>query len=183
MTILNNARFAILLTALVVLASTLSGAASSLGELRGEAERGFYSAGANDNTGIQYNLDRIEANCQNLVAVAQRYMGEDNGDIAAAKRGIEELQAARAPSEKKLAAADLVMSARYLAGRLEDKGLSEGDRAYIGECVGNILAHEDAMSKSGYNKAALEFNDTLSRFPANALGRLTGIKPLELFAV
>ena len=177
MDLLNNRAIAAVLCALVIIVSSVVGAGASLGSLRRQTEAVFSSAGV----GIQGDLNEISAQAFNLTVIAGRYLQQDYIAVASVHTKRDALNQAATPREKHLAAEELLVAANMLSHTLGSLELSEQDRSLLDACMVEINSRVALISASGYNQSALRFNQALERFPANILGRATGVRPLELY--
>ena len=177
MDVLNNRAVAAILCALVIAVSSVVGAGTSLGTIRRQTEATFSCAGM----GIQGDLNDISAQAFNITVIAGRYLQQDYAGIADVHAKRDALNSAVTPREKNRAAEELLVAVNMLRRTLESLELSTQDRHLLDACMVEINSRVMLISASGYNQAALRFNQTLERFPANILGRAAGVRPLELY--
>jgi len=180
MDILHNRVVAVFLCALVVAASSVAGGGVTLGQLRAQTEAVF-TLGSQGGAGIQADLNEIAAQSFNITAIAGRYLQQDYPGIRRVFEARDALHSARSPREKHRAAEEIVGAANMLRSTLDSLELSVQDQNLLASCVAEINSRLILIASSPYNQAALSFNQTLGRFPANILGRAAGIRPLELF--
>jgi hypothetical protein len=170
-----------LITIIVIIASTIIGAGSSLNKLREEAISIFYLGEEKDGAGIQHDLEMIMSDSYNLTVVARRYMNEDDKLISAVRKNREALSLAKTPGEKYRQAQNLLSSVTELYVHLGDMQLSEKDSNFRNSLYANINSHNIIISRSTYNQHAREFNNILKSFPANILSFFAFVSELELY--
>lgn len=177
MTFLRNRNVAKCLSALVVAAAILIGGYSSLSGLREAAEQSFYGG----QSSLSADLDDISAQCHNLTTIAKRYMSADDKLIADVLQNRQSMQQARTPREKHAANQKLLESAMVLFDQLGQLPLNEKDAGYHIAWLVEVQDRTAIISHSTYNNDARGFNKKLAAFPANILGALTRVAPLELY--
>lgn len=174
---------AAIMIVLILLAMPL-GVAHSLEDLREEAEWQFYG----DQTGfsIYDSLDNRRGAAHNLLTVAARYT-DGNPELMPYFNELEyQFNASEnAYSESREAEAitnyQLGQAAEELADALEDVGLSEKDEQYRVQLIAQMRSEQDKIERSGYNAAALKFNDHLYVFPVNFFKHFTDVEVLWTF--
>lgn len=177
MDVLNNRAVAAILCALVIAVSSVVGAGASLSGLRRQTEAVFSSP----RVGIQGDLNEISAQAFNITVIAGRYLPPDYAGITRVHQKRDALSSAASPRQKHRAAEELIVAANMLRLTLDSLALSTQDQNLLASCMAEINSRAMLISASGYNQAALSFNQTLERFPANILGRAAGVRPLELY--
>lgn len=177
----KNRTVARFITIIVIILATLIGAGSSLRRLRKEAEDIFYLGEDRDGTGIQHDLEMIMSYSYNLTTVASRYMDAEHSLISAVRKNRDTLAQAETPGQKYEAAQNLLQAVTELYTYMGSLPLSESDQKFRNSLYADINSHNIIISRSTYNQHAREFNNTLKRFPANILGTLTFVRPLELY--
>jgi len=174
MKILQNRMIAVILCAVMILGASFAGAAGSLRALRAQSETVF-------ELGVQRDLGEIAAQCYNITQIARNYLPEDDPGVAVVLQKREALIYAVTPGEKHRVAGELVGAANALRHTLERQALSGQDLTLLQKCVVNIDSGLAIIANDPYNEAAADFNRALGGFPANFLGPLTGVTPLELY--
>ena len=177
MDVLNNRAVAAILCALVIAVSSVVGAGASLSGLRRQTEAVFSSP----RVGIQGDLNEISAQAFNITVIAGRYLQQDYIGVTSVHAKRDALIHAATPRENHRAAEELLVAVNMLSRTLESLELSAQDRDLLASCLIEINSRVAFISASGYNQAALRFNQTLEQFPANILGRASGVRPLELY--
>ncbi len=175
----KSSRFAALIMVLVMLAGTYIGAARSLGRERARVENMFYSG--QGGFCIQNDLDERIISATNYLTLARRYLPEDNAALRGVAQAASELSNAQGIRDKYDANASLSSAAAYLEAELEKQALTERDKSYARSIPADMESRNDTMSRDPYNQIAGEYNEVLSRFPANLLSTVTGVEKAELF--
>lgn len=182
MTKLQNRSVAVLITACVIVLSSLLGTGTTLSDLRREANR-YYNDGYFDEVrGIRYDLSQITNESYNLVTVAERYLGKNDASIGAVQRSIEELSISDKPPGKHAAAEELHSALTALDTALRTEELSDEDKGLQDKLIANIEGSYRRIAQSAYNDEASRFNGILQQYPARLLAGVLGIEPLELYA-
>ena len=180
MNVFQNRAVAVIVCVLVVAASSVAGAGFSLGALRSQTQAVF-TLGESGGSGIQGDLNEISAQAFNITVIAGRYLPPDYAGITRVHQKRDALSSAASPRQKHRAAEELIVAANMLRLTLDSLALSTQDQNLLASCMAEINSRAMLISASGYNQAALSFNQTLERFPANILGRAAGVRPLELY--
>ncbi|MGF7145382.1 hypothetical protein HNQ56_003823 [Anaerotaenia torta] len=178
---LRNRKVAIGITAFAVFLSILFGSHSSLMQLREETSLIFYSGEKKNGKGIQHDLEYITDQCYNLTVVAGRYMDPDDERIKEVLRKRDLVNSAVTPREKYQTSESLIEAAMKLYKDLGFMSLEERDQYYRDSFAVNVESRQLIISHSSYNELAVTFNESLERFPANVLSKITFVKPLELY--
>ena len=166
---------------LMMMFGTLAGGHGSLAALRGEAAAVFTLGARGDGVGIQSDLNERAGAAYNMVVVARRYLPEENALIQNTLSARAALAGAAGVGEKSDANRALDVAVKDLYDALGNMALSEADSRYPHSLYAEFKSGGDRISHDPYNRGAAEFNKLLSAFPASALGRLTGVKPLDMF--
>ncbi len=164
----------------VVILTTLASGSVSLSRERSRAERVFTDGVRSDGMSIGYDLDQRAEAAYNLAGIAKRYLDGSDG-INALLAARDALTGAKSVSEKYAANLELSVATDALYSELKEAQLSDKDRTLAAGQYQDMLSHNDAISRDGYNSCALEFNRKLEKFPASRIARIAGIKPLETF--
>lgn len=184
MSIWTSRKTAIAVTAVCVVASTLLGSHRSLAAVRRGVEAAIDQGADDSGLSIGSDLANACAIAANLHTVASRYIQathpDDLDSLAYARERLEE---AKTTGERKSAFQELLTQCRQVQSDLTGlPQVSEADRIYLSGFRLDLEAAADTIQRDPYNDLARQFNDeTLGKFPVGALGRLTGIKPLETF--
>lgn len=182
MSVWKNRGFAWGITCIIVAVSLLLGAGSSLGKLRGTADRVFTEGVSAKEPGIQYDLDWLLDLGHNLLVIAERYLPATSPEMSAVEDARAKLQTASGPARKFDGAERLIAASSQLSHQLGKLELEERDAHYVRSLTSDIESRWLIIGRNPYNEQAEGFNRELARFPANVLGAVTRIKPLELFA-
>jgi len=176
MGILQNRLVAIILCAVMVMGASFVGSGISLRTLRAQSEAVFELGG------LQRDLSEIAAQSYNVTVIAGRYMPQNSPDVALVLQKRDDLiNNAATPGKKSLVAGELTGAVTALRHTLEMLDLSDSDRDMLQKCKVNIDSRLSTIDNSRYNESAASFNRALGSFPANFLGPLTGVTPLELY--
>lgn len=184
MNIFRSRKTAIAVTAVCVLASTILGSHRSLAAVRRGVEATIDQGADGSGFSIGNDLSEACAIAANLHTVAGKYIAQTHsGDLESLLAAREKLEKAKTTAEKKAAFQTLSAQCRRVQQALSGlSGVSEADRTYLSGFRVDLEAIADTIQRDPYNDLAREFNDqTLKRFPASVLGKLTGVKPLETF--
>jgi hypothetical protein len=182
MHLLKQRKTAWAITILVVLAASLLGAWTSLGKLRTETADMFVKGVTRDDPGIQHDLDWLMELAHNLTVVGGRYLDEADPQLQAVRKAREQLSAAASPAAKYDAADRLVAASAALILSLGQRELEARDSQYNQSIKADMESRWLIIARNEYNDKAAKFNELLEQFPANVLGKLVGVQPLELFA-
>ena len=170
-----------LVMVLMIVAGTLIGSHNSLRSIRDRASDVFSVGARGDGIGIQSDLRERDTAAHNMVVIARRYLPEENALIQNVLAAREALAGASSVTRKAGADKALAEAVRDLYDVLEGMNLSEQDVRYPQRLYTDFRSAGDRISHDPYNQTAADFNRILSGFPAGLLGRLTGVRPLELF--
>ena len=181
---LQNRVVAGFLCLLIIVVSSGVGVASTLLPLRTQVT-GLFHVGDRSGPGIAGDLNAIGAQAHNLTVIAGRYLAPDYPATARVLDARERLDFAMrgefSPREARRAKDELVGAAQALHSTLSGLELSDQDQNLMASVMAEISSRSGLIGQSSYNQAALSFNQSLTRFPANILGPATGVRPLELF--
>lgn len=176
---MKSTKKALAITLAVVVIATLFGSHRSLNALREEALAVFEQGQYGDGLGVRSDLEKQQGVCANVRTVADRNLSADDAALkelaALCDKGYD-------PQDPAMA-----QKARAAAGQTLDRldeldGVSEKDRGYVSDLRAELASLELTISRDPYNDLAEDFNQkTLAGFPANILGGLTGIKPLNVY--
>lgn len=181
MKILKNRAFALAVMLLLIVGGILIGSHRPLAEMSARVEAAFYDGVDGDGYGIAGDLeDRADA-ALNLTTIASKYLDAGDPLLLAVNEARRELAEASSPAEKYRADQRITESTTRLYEHLRTLELAEKDASYNEKLQAELLGKADILSRSEYNRLAEEYNRTLSQFPANVLGGLTGIRSAEYF--
>ena len=179
---LDNKRFAVVGMIVLIVLSVFIGAARSLYPMRSEAQQIFFEGIDKDGLGIQNDLNKRIELAYNLVTIAHKYCDSDTDEIKAVLSARDELTKSDSIKEKYRANVSLTEATEDLVNDLSSYSLSDKDERYRKEIRDDLASRNEIISSDGYNALASSFNSELSAFPASIIGRLIGVRPLELFA-
>ena len=178
--LLKNRTAAIIITAVVILLSTLLGSHRSLIAAAYPAERYFIEG--EDGYSIQRDLDTREWLANNLLVVAARYLLLDDTMLLDLQDAITALQQANTISEKSAANQQLTAVTERMDLYLQEYPLSTADERYRINIRTDLASCNQTISHNEYNQMALKYNtEVLGKFPANVLKQITGVPDLETF--
>ncbi len=178
---LHNKGVALLLCLLMIVGSCLLGAGTGLRQLRRQTQEVFVLGKDGSGLGVQRDLQELASQGYNMTVIARRYLPEDDAALAAVAGQQEALLAAATPKEKHRAAQELTASAKLLAATLEATELNTEDQNFLQQVLVDLSNTQRMLAGNDYNPSAAQFNRVLSGFPANILGPVTGVHPLELY--
>lgn len=179
---LQNRSTAWLITICVVVGSVLLGSSISLNKEREHVLSLYYDSRHDAaHHSVESDLQRLAADSSNLLVVAQRYLAADDPYVSGVARARELLETADGPQHAATASAELYAALQDLDTHLRTLALSSDDQSYQRKLMANLNATYRTLQASGYNSAAVAFNQTLAQFPANLLARIVGVEPLELY--
>lgn len=153
----------------------------ALANLRGETEQIFYQGVYGDGLCIDRDLEEIARCTQQMAELAQGYEGTGDGLAEAALEASQQLSQAQSIADKYPAYMACRDAASALYSSLSSLDLSPADESEAYQLHKEILSRVNTISRDFYNDRAAQFNETLSAFPADLVGGLSGVKPLELF--
>lgn len=129
---------------------------------------------------ISADLDaRLDA-AANLVSMANRVSGADAQSIEAVNKAIATVNAAETPAQK--AEADRALA--VLVDALYDQAKPLADSATADLLAGQLAEFNSRgtiINNNDYNFDAEIFNDDATAFPANLIGLVWGVDPLEYY--
>ena len=187
--LLRKRGVALLITIIVLIASTLMSVNRSLGAECRNIEDGFYN-------GVYVNADgyvhksiysQLRQRCDaanGLISLADGY--DELSDEVDALRDAREilLRGLNDDSIFGMRSANDALTPAFntLKSALAEYGLGENIRSAFDDYVSTFEGAQNVIDNSGYNESVLEFNrKTLNVFPANILGELAGVESPEFF--
>jgi len=182
---LQNRVIAGFLCLLLVIAASVAGVASTLLPMRNQVTE-LFRVGERSAPGIAVDLREIAVQAHNLTVVAGRYLAADYPALTrvhvAGQSLTMAMQGRFSPGEMRRASDELVGAAQALHATLSVLELSDQDQNLAATVMAEINSRVGLISQNTYNQAALSFNRSLTQFPANIMGPIAGVRPLELFA-
>ena len=172
---MKSTKTALAITLAVVVLATLFGSHRSLNAVRKEAlavfEQGEYGGGV----GVRFDLNRRADACANLCTVARNNGLEGEASVQTLKSRVEAFRAGDMT-------ADLTGPAQAVIDLLDPVYLDQESRQDLADLKATLASISIKISRDPYTDLAWTFNyKTLSAFPANVLGGLTGVKPLPIY--
>ena len=181
---LQNRVIAGFLCLLIVIVSSVLGVASTLVPMRNQTTE-LFRAGESGAPGISGDLSEIAAQAFNLTVIAGHYLAPDYPATVRVLEARDNLtraiQGGFSPQEMRRANDELIGAAQALHSTLGGLELSDQDQNLMASVMAEISSRVNLIGQSPYNRAAFNFNRSLGRFPANILGPVAGVRPLELF--
>ncbi|MEG2421270.1 MAG: hypothetical protein RSB55_06940 [Oscillospiraceae bacterium] len=160
-------RGAVTVAVLVALVMTPVGAHRSLARARKPADQALAA--------MTVTMDKTATLAANVQAVLARNLPEAVGEVEqAVSRYTAAGGAARLDAWE-----TLTLSLTDLLTALDDVNLNEKDAGYVRDFSTELASQMAIVSHCEYDDLAAAYNrDVLGSFPANVLGKLTGVKPL-----
>ena len=166
---------------LMIIVGTLTGSHASLNRMRNEALRVFANGINGDGIGIQNDLNERTSAAYNMTTIAGKYLPENNVVIREVLLAREEALKASTLSEKLAADRKLETTVLDLYQVMSSLALSPQDERYPARLYTDFTSRGSTISHDPYHQVAATFNEALTGFPANILGRLTGVTALPAF--
>lgn len=154
----------------------------ALSNLRQDIETIFYQGVNGDGLCIDRDLARRAECADNLANTASNYASIDKALVENAREASNQLAAATAISDKYQANQACQRAVEALYAAMENTALSASDDSFAYKEYKEFQSRADTISRDFYNERAAQFNQALSAFPADLIGGLSGVKPLDLFA-
>ena len=176
MELLKKRSTAAVILILVIVLSVVGGSHRSIAAERNKVEV-LLETGTGKDGSILEDQRRQTQICANLASVAERYL--ETGLVQNLQNAAQ-----AALSSDTLQGYDQVRTlAKEMLETLEQMDcLSQKDADYVRSFQSQLESYDLIIARNGYNDAARSFNEkVLGTFPANLLGRLTGIHPLEVY--
>lgn len=170
----------IALALVVVLSISLSGG-KAMKDMRYEAERMFYDGAENDGLSIDNDLKMRANSVALLLSIAKSYLPENSQSLQEADAAYAELSAAREIPARHAANERVTRAVENLYTSLEKQSLSEHDKLSAYGAYKEIQNRGYTININTYNVKAREFNNSISKFPANIISQFTGVDALVLF--
>ncbi len=178
----NSQKTAVAVAVAVAVASTLFGSHRSLAALRRGVEKTVVEGADGSGYSIATDGQDMVNVARNLTTVARKYLADETlfADLEAYCRQMEEAETI----EDRLNARGGIRSvSETIQTKLAQQSeVTQTDREYLAGFQIDLEAASHSMAMDPYNDLARQFNeDVLGRFPARALGGLTGVKSLPTF--
>ena len=177
----KSRKFAVGVMIVVIAGSILFGSHRSLSGLRRNVEDIFQNGVDHDGFSIAADLEKRDGIARNMTTIALHYYEADDSTLKAVEDARRELQNAVTPEEKCRADRALADSVSALYDLLSRTDLTEKDEKYPARLYDDFKSRGMTIQTNGYHQAAAEYNRVLDSFPANVLGKLTGVKPASLY--
>ncbi len=187
MTILKERKFAVPVTAVVCVLFLLLGVGTGLRREVSDLDQMYQTGVDGSGYGIATDLQQRYTYAGNLTAVAQKYEGAFDTQIAEVSETRAALYAAMATegySDDFAANTALTDAVEILNEAMKSYELSEEDEAYRAELYSNLNSRNDTIrhAATDFNAQVQNFNENiLGGFPANVLHSLVGVDSVEVF--
>ena len=176
MELLKKRSTAAVILILVIALSVVGGSHRSIAAERNKVEVLLETGTGKDGSILADRKSQLGI-CANAASVAERYLSTD--EVAALRSAVE--TATNSGTEEDYRAARQLAD-KVLAKLDAESGLSKSDQDYVSAFQSQLESYDLIIARNGYNDAARSFNEkVLGTFPANLLGGLTGIHPLEVY--
>ena len=183
---LKNRKFAVLLTAAVIVLSTLFGVRKSLAKEVGRVEAMFYDGVPQQGQGgtepkMHEQLEKMQTYILGVAVISGRYteLGVETGLLQGAR--IEYMNA-KSISEKSRANEKMMSAYGAFIKKSDTQDISENDRRGIALYDEDIKIAQALIEKSGYNEAVDEYiNEVSASFPVGILKKLAFVRDPQIF--
>ena len=177
---------ALLLTLIVVVASTLLSTNIKLGRKAQDVTDGFFNGvvyNGFQQKGIAAHLKNILAYADGMVTIARNY----SLDTADAENASDSLKRALSYADGNIsyihyAYEELLSAVTILEDQLNRAELSERDAEGLRQYSDSLTGARSAIDNAGYNESVREFLREYSQFPTKLLADLAGVKMPQYFA-
>ncbi len=176
----ENRIIAYVVLIVVIAASLLGGGGGALSERRTVLVNQYNASSFS----ISAELLEMRSNAVKLQSIASKYSAADKALISALTDAVSSLDEAGYVGDVKgqfSASLLLDLAVENCYANLSGLSLSTTDASDIRYAYKNFTSAQLRITHDSYNELAAEFNADLRRFPANLLGSLCGVEPLELF--
>lgn len=181
MAILNNKITAIIITVLFILMSIFIIGGNNLISLKSNVNTQFEEGTYASPVSIQSQIDRILGQANNMLLISRRYVDNEDEIILPLIIAIENLNNAENAQEKYKYTNELVAEIESLNNQAHILNMSERDINYFQSIEVNVTSYNRIISNSDYNLVATNFNNELTKFPANIISLVRGIKPAYIY--
>lgn len=185
MSTLSKRKVALLLTAVMVVASTLISVDAKLGEKARQVSYGFYDGVYVDGyqqKGIGEHLKNLCSYADGLVTIANNY-AIDTEEVSDASQTMKWAMTYDQDdiSYQYWCYSELRKTVEVLTRQMEQAELNERDASGLNQYSSNINGAVSAIESSGYNATVREFMRRYDHFPADFLAELAGVDMPEYF--
>ena len=170
----ENRPLAWILAVIAIIASVFISGHVSLSSQRRIVMNSFYET-------MDADLNTKSSYADNLSGVASRYIDRNSEYIVSMEEARDMLLNAKTPREKYLASVSITNAAAALYDVLGTMSLNETDERLRRSNYADIVAIDDILKRTSFNKDAEKFNNVLNIFPANVIASITGINEAEYF--
>ena len=170
----ENRALAWISVVIAVIASVLISGHVSLSLQRRAVMNSFYDT-------MDADLNTKSAYADNLAGVASRYLDRNSEYITNMAKARDMLLNAKTPAEKYAASVKITNAAAALYDVLGTMSLNETDERLRRSNYADIIAVDDILKRTSFNKNVDTFNSQLAMFPANVIASITGIDKAEYF--
>lgn len=177
---------AVLIMLVLLLVALPVGVHRTYAEAREEADSVYHYDEAGIN--IYLGVSTRHTACEELIDLAGSYVEQTPtlqllvDEVNRAVRVSRSLYISEGQRQKEAQAnRDVSTAFDALYSALQDAGLKQEDMEAAQKLAVTMETEQTRISRSGYNKAAAEFNASLEVFPINYLRYVAMIQPLELF--
>ncbi len=183
MSVWKSNKTALCVTAVAVVASTVLGSHRSLAAVRRGVEKTITQGADSSGFSISTDSQDMVNIARNLMTVAKKYLPADHALFADLEACCQSLEQAKTVFDWKNGQNGLMSVCQSIQMELaKTPEVSEQDRGYLAGFQVDLEAAAHSIAMDPYNDLARDFNDNiLGKFPANFLGKLTFISPLETF--
>ncbi len=183
MSVWKSNKTAICVTAVAVVASTILGSHRSVAAVRRGVEKTITQGADGSGYSISTDCQDMVNIARNLMTVGKKYLPENHALFADLEEYCASLEGAKTVFDWKNGQNGLMSVCQSIQMELAQMPeVSEQDRAYLAGFQVDLEAAAHSIAMDPYNDLARDFNDNvLGKFPANVLGKLTFIAPLETF--
>ena len=170
----ENRPLAWILAVIAIIASVFISGHVSLSSQRRIVMNSFYET-------MDADLNTKSSYADNLSGVASRYLDRNSEYILNMAQARDMLLNAKTPKEKYAASVKITNAAAALYDVLGTMSLNETDERLRRSNYADIVAIDDILKRTSFNKDAEKFNNELNIFPANVIASITGINEAEYF--
>lgn len=178
---LEDKSVAISITVVLILSSFFIVGGNDLVRMREEVKAKFHEGTPVNPMSIQQQIDIIIGQSSNMMVVSQRYLNEDDELLVQLNTLRLDLIEAETPGEKYIHKNKLIEVVHTIEHMTEALNMSDMDKEYVASIVANIESSRRIIGNNKYNIVAAEFNEKLSRFPANIIGLVRGVELVYIY--
>ena len=186
MKLLRNRKFALLVTAAVIVLSTLFGVHKSLSK---EVERveAMFSAGVpqRESDGVEPKMNErlgsIQTDILGITAISGKYPALD-AETKQLQGARNEYMDAKSISEKSKAYGQMMSAYEAFCKKADTVDISEIDRDALEDYASDIKIEQSLIERSRYNEAVDEYiNGVSASFPVGILKKLAFVRDPQIF--